>query len=85
MDDPVHLTHSIREDRVLLTGNHRHFKVLHDLVIQAGGHHPGIVAIRRDNNPRRDMTPRGIVVALHKLEDARVPLADRFHVLNQWR
>ena len=31
-DDAVHLTHAIREDRVLLSGNHDDFENLHDLV-----------------------------------------------------
>jgi hypothetical protein len=83
--DAVHLTHAIREDRVLLSGNHDDFEVLHDLLMQAGGHHPGIAIIRRDNDPHRDLTPRGIVTALRNLIDAGVPLRDGFHILNQWR
>lgn len=66
-DDPIHLTHAIREARVMLSGNHGDFEALHDLIMQASGHHPGIVVIRRDNNPRCDITPRGIVEALSKL------------------
>ncbi len=37
-DDAVHLTHAIRDRRVMVSGNYRDFEVLHDLVIQAGGH-----------------------------------------------
>ena len=83
--DPGHLTYAIRTHRVLLTGNHDDFEALHDLLMQAGGHHPGIVVVRRDNDPRRDMTPRGITNALRSLEQAGGPLADSFRVLNQWR
>lgn len=83
--DPVHLTHAIRENRVLLTSDHDDFEDLHDLLMQATGHHPGIVAVRSDNDPRRDMTHRGIVAALSKLEAAGFELSDAFVVLNQWR
>lgn len=40
-DDPVHLTNAIREARTMLSGNHDDFEALHDLIMQAGGHHPG--------------------------------------------
>lgn len=50
-DDAVHLTRAIRDKRVLLSGNHDDFENLHDLVIQAGGHHSGILVVRRDNDP----------------------------------
>jgi hypothetical protein len=33
-DDAVHLTHAVKDDRVLLTGNHRDFLNLHNLVMQ---------------------------------------------------
>src|SRR5687767_12703255 len=65
--DPVHLTQAIRTDRVLLTGNHDDFELLHDLVLQARGHHPGILVVRRENNPRRDLSFRGIVACLTRL------------------
>jgi hypothetical protein len=83
--DGLHLTHAIRGDRVLLSGNHYDFQVLHDLLMQSGGHHPGIVVIRRDNDPRRDFTPRSVVAALRNLIAASVPFRDSLHILNQWR
>jgi predicted nuclease of predicted toxin-antitoxin system len=55
-DDVVHLTYAVKNDRVLLTGNHRDFLNLHNLVMQVTGHHPGILVVRRDNDPKRDMT-----------------------------
>lgn len=73
-EDPVHLTCAIREERVLLTANYDDFEDLHDLVLQAQGHHPGILVVRRDNNPRRDLSPRGIVRALTNLLAANVPI-----------
>jgi hypothetical protein len=83
--DAVHLRYAIREGRALLSGNHDDFAFLHDLILEAQGHHPGILVVRRDNNPRRDMTPRGIVVAIGKLLAANVSSSDQLIVLNHWR
>jgi len=83
--DPVHLTFAIREQCVLLTGNYGDFEDLHDLLTQGRGHHPGIIVVRRDNDPRRDLTPRGIVHAITKLVAAKIPVADQFVILNHWR
>jgi hypothetical protein len=68
-----------------LTGNHRHFEDLHELVMIVGGHHPGILVVRKDNDPKRDLTEPGIVRALGKLLQAGVPLEDEVSVLNHWR
>jgi hypothetical protein len=38
--------------------------------------------VRRDNNPRRDLTPRGIVHAIAKLLAAQVPLIDQFIIVS---
>ena len=79
-DDSVH-----RQDRVTLSRNHRDFENLHNLLMVAHGHHPGILVIRQDNNPKRDLKAPGIVRAIAKLEAAAVQLADHLHVLNHWR
>jgi predicted nuclease of predicted toxin-antitoxin system len=84
-DDPVHLAHAIRADRVCLSKNHHDFENLHNLILVAQGHHPGLLVVRKDNNPKRDLTDPGVVRALGKLLAAGMPLADHFHVLNQWR
>jgi predicted nuclease of predicted toxin-antitoxin system len=83
--DPIHLTLAVREDRVLLSRNHDDFEELHDLVLQVRGHHPGILIVCRENDPRRDLTPRGIVNAIKKFLAANVPLVDQFVILNHWR
>ncbi|MSR58807.1 MAG: hypothetical protein EXS05_14335 [Planctomycetaceae bacterium] len=83
--DPVHLTGAINDGRVLLTGNHDDFEDLHYLIHEARGHHSGIFVVRRDNDPRRDMTPRGIVTAIKNLEASGLGLTDEFHILNHWR
>jgi hypothetical protein len=83
--DPFHLIHTITAARVLMTGNQDDFELLHDLVLRAGGHHPGILVICRDNNPKRDLTPRGVVVASRNLEASGISLRDQFVILNHWR
>jgi hypothetical protein len=84
-EDPAHLTHAIREGRVLLSHNHRDFKLLHDLVMTAGGHHPGILVVRKDNDPKRDLKAPGIVRALTRLLASGLPIADSYHILNHHR
>ena len=83
--DPVHLTHAIGDDRVCITKNHDDFWILHNLLKQAQGHHPGVFVVRQDNDPTRDLTPKGIVGAVRKLERAGVPIDDEFVILNHWR
>lgn len=58
---------------------------LHHLILEAGGRHPGIVVVRRDNDPRRDMTPGGVVHAIARLLLAGVPIENKFTVPNLWR
>ena len=83
-DDPVHLTHAVRVGRPLMTYNHDDFEQLHLLVAAAGGRHPGIVVIRKDND-KRDLKPHGIVAALEKLIASGDPIPDHFTILNQYR
>jgi hypothetical protein len=83
--DPVHLTQAIREHHVLLSRNYRDFELLHLLLVEARGHHPGILIIRRDDNPRRNMTPPDVVRALANLQAAGVPVADEYIILNAWQ
>ena len=83
--DPVHLTHAISQSRSCVTRNHDDFWILHNLLKQARGHHSGIVVVRQDNDPSRDLTPKGIVVAFANLASAGVPVQDEFIILNHWR
>ena len=84
-EDPAHLMCAIRTGRVLLTHNYDDFKLLHDLLMVADGHHAGIFVVRRDNDPSRDMSPGGITRSIQKIVTARVPLDDSLHILNHWR
>jgi hypothetical protein len=84
-DDSRHLAHAVRENRVLLSRNHDDFENLHDLVAAVGGHHSGILIVRKDNNPKRDLSFAGIVRAIANMLAAGVPIKDQFIVLNHWR
>jgi hypothetical protein len=70
-EDPTHFMHAIRNGRVLPTHNHDDFKLLHELVTLVEGHHPGILVVRKDNDPSRDLRPRGIVRATANLASER--------------
>ncbi len=84
-DDPVHLTYAVEEGRVLLSGNHDDFQKLHNLIVRTGGVHPGILVVRRDNNPRRDMSARAIVRSIDNLLASNTSIENRFIILNHWR
>ena len=62
--DPKHLRQVIREQAVLLSHNYEDFEMLHELLMEGRGHHPGIVVVRKDNDPSRDLKPSGIVRCL---------------------
>jgi hypothetical protein len=79
------LTLSIAQGFPVLTRDSEDFDDLHDLVIAAAGHHAGILIVRFDNDPRHNVTDRGIATAISKLESSGVPIRDRIHLLNQWQ
>jgi predicted nuclease of predicted toxin-antitoxin system len=79
------LAWAVAQDRPVLTRDHEDFAGLHDLVLAVGGHHPGILVVRFDNDPRHNLTERAIATALGNLESSRLAVADRIHVLNHWR
>ena len=83
--DTRHFIHAMRQALVLVTRNHDDFLDLHEVVQTAHGTHPGILIIRFDNDPRRDMTPRHIVTAIARLDSAGVPLENQVYILNHWR
>lgn len=83
--DPVQLAYAIRENRAFLSRNYEDFEELHLLLHDAQGQHGGILIVRRENDATRDLTPKGIVLAIRNLEAAGVPIANEYIVLNQWR
>lgn len=83
--DPRVLIWAITQGVPVLTRDSDDFTDLHDLIITAGGRHSGVLLVRFDGNPRNNLTDRGIGIAISKLEASGVPVADRIHILNQWR
>ena len=83
--DPAQFTFAIHESRICLTANYDDYEELHWLLQEATGNHPGILVVRQDNDPARDLSPKGIGAAIRKLEAARVPIANEYIVLNHWR
>jgi predicted nuclease of predicted toxin-antitoxin system len=83
--DPRVLIWAIGQGVPVLTRDYEDFEDLHDLIMVAGGHHPGVLAVRFDDDPRHNMSHRAIAIAISKLESASVPILDHIHVLNHWR
>jgi hypothetical protein len=83
--DPRHLLHAVRHGLILLTKNHDDFEDLHELVQATQGRHAGVIAIRLDNDPTRDMKDADIVRALRNLEQSSPAIANELHILNHWR
>lgn len=83
--DALHLAYAVGEKRVCLTRNYDDFLALQHLVAAVQGRHLGILVVRQDNDPTRDLTPKGIVAAIRKLESSGVPIANEYIVLNHWR
>jgi hypothetical protein len=85
MSDARHLLYTVQKDFVLVTRNHDDFEDLHLLLQAAGGQHAGLLVVRLDNDPSRDMKDRDIVRAIANLEGAGVTVANDLHILNHWR
>jgi hypothetical protein len=83
--DPRHFIEAIQGALMMLTRDYEDFLALHDVVQTSGGAHSGILAIRSDNDAKRDMKDRNIVRAIANLINAGVPIANEFFVLNHWR
>ena len=78
--DDVHLRFARTEERVLVTRNPADFEALHT----TNPNHAGIFAIYQDNL-LSDMSPEDIARAISNIEQAGIPIAGQFHVLNHWR
>jgi predicted nuclease of predicted toxin-antitoxin system len=77
--------YAVERDRVFITGNHRDFQDLHDLVMLCRGSHPGIFSIRKDNDLRRDMKANHIVTAIKNVSDVMASFREHLVCLNDWR
>src|SRR5262245_40852105 len=84
-EDVIHLMRSIQTNRSLLTRNYDDFKLLHDLVLSSGGRRPGIMVVRRDNDPSREMSNRAVVQAVAEVSHSGATFRYSFYILNHWR
>jgi hypothetical protein len=85
VSDAQHLIHAATSASVILTGDREDFLHLHLLVRATRGGHPGILVVRRDNDPTRDMKDRDVERAIANFQNAGVPIDKELHVLNHWR
>ena len=83
--DPRVFIWAITQAVPVLTRDSDDFTDLHELIMAAAGHHSGVLIVYFDDDPRRNLTDRGIANAISKLDASGVAIADRIHVLNQWR
>ena len=83
--DARHFVHAIQGNLVVLTRDYDDFADLHDVVLAAGGEHPGILLVRFDGDPTKDMKPGGISTAVDRIEASGLPLINQLFVLNHWR
>jgi hypothetical protein len=83
--DAEHLLRSVREEREFLTKNYTDFDPLHALVIGCAGTHTGVIVIRQEDDRRKNMTPKGIVTAIAKVDQAYPDLTNELITLNDWR
>jgi predicted nuclease of predicted toxin-antitoxin system len=83
--DAKHLEFAIRSGFAILTADRVDFRDLHDLIQASGGTHPGILLVRFENDPKRDMKPKHIVAAINNLERSGHSVVGQIAILNQWR
>lgn len=83
--DTRQMLHAVLQDHLILTRNYDDFEDLHLLIQATRGQHPGILAVRYDNDPNRDMKDADMVRAIRNLEQSGVPIVNEFHSLNHWR
>lgn len=82
--DPRVLIWAIGQGLPVLTRDADDFQDLHDLILAAGGHHPGMLVVHFDNDPWHNLSERAIGMAISKLESSGLPISDQLHVLNHW-
>src|SRR6266568_4894145 len=82
--DVRHMNHAVRARLVFLTADDEDFHDLHALILGASGTHLGILLVRYDNDPKRDMKPHHIVRAIRKMEQAGYETTNELVILNHW-
>ena len=83
--DARHFLHAVLHGLIVLTRNHDDFEDLHQVVQATRGQHTGILTVRFDNDPTRDMKDGEIIRAIRNLERSGCATAKELHILNHWR
>lgn len=83
--DARHFKHAIRAGLVVLTADPVDYAELHELILESGGSHSGILAIHYQNDAKRDMRPKHIATAVNKFERSGLSITNQTIVLNHWR
>ena len=83
--DARHLEHAVRHGLIAMSSDSGDFEDLDRLILTCGGRHPGILVVRYENDPKRDMKPKHIAAAVGKLERSGTALRSQVVVLNHWR
>lgn len=83
--DAEHLLKCVQEQRAFLTKNYTDFDPIHKLIIGCSGTHTGIIVIRQEDDRRKNMTYKGMVTALGKVEQAYSDFRNELITLNDWR
>ena len=78
--DMQHFVYARAHGLVVVTKNPSDFEDLH----RQFSEHPGVFAVYQDNDAR-DMSHEEIAQAIANIVGAKIPIPDRFHILNQWR
>jgi len=83
--DPRHFQWAINHDHLVLTADRVDFLELHELLLDSGGEHPGVMVVRYSDDPKKDMKVAQIVRAVNNLAKSGLSTVNQFFVLNQWR
>jgi predicted nuclease of predicted toxin-antitoxin system len=83
--DARHFLHAIEQGLAILTRDAEDFRNLHRIVVAAAGRHPGILVVRFDNDPGKDLKPGGMAAAVDRIEASGLSLINQLFILNHWR
>ena len=84
-EDAAHREYAATQQCAVVTAHARDFLTLHQTWQEEGQQHAGMLALHRENNPRRDRTYAQIAHAISRLERVGLPLQNTFHNVNMWR
>lgn len=81
ISDEEVLEQACKQNRVVLTRNHKDFLALHN----SNPSHPGILTVGKDDAPEKNMLYRDIVKAIANIENLQIAMTGMLFSLNQFR